>query len=183
MESVLEGICERIRLLRNQKNMTLKEVSKKTGFSVSFLSQVENGTSSLAITSLQKIAGALSVPISYFFEEPTNKNFTTLGAERKFFRIEQSNMVYARLAGDFVDRALEPIYVTLAPRTVQDTYNHQGEEFCYILQGEIVVNINDEEYRLKVGDSIHFPSTLNHAMRNPNDEPAHMISVLTPIIF
>jgi len=185
MESILKGICEKIRMLRTQQDMTLKEMSKRTGFSISFLSQVENGTSSLAITSLHKIAEALNAPIAYFFEEQMNDNFNFVNArsERNFFRIEHSNMVYARLAGSFTGRTLEPMYVTLEPKVVQATYNHEGEEFHYILQGEVVVKINDKEYNLSAGDSIHFPSTLDHSMRNPRDEAAHLISVLAPVIF
>lgn len=163
--------------------MTLKEMSEKTGFSVSFLSQVENGSSSLAITSLQKISEALNVPISSFFEEPMNNTFTTRGAERRFFRIEHSNLLYARLAGNFQGQVLEPLYVTLEPKKTVGRYNHHGEEFYYVLQGEVVVTVNNKKYVLQEGDSIHLPSILKHSMRNPTDKPVHMIAVLTPAIF
>ena len=56
----MEEIAKRFKKLRNQQNLTLKEISDKTGLSISFLSQVERGTSSLAITSLKKIADALN---------------------------------------------------------------------------------------------------------------------------
>ena len=64
----MDLISERIRQLRTQNKLTLKDLSQKTGLSVSFLSQVENGSSSLAITSLKKIADSLNVSIKIFFD-------------------------------------------------------------------------------------------------------------------
>lgn len=180
----MESLYERIRLLRAQQNMTLKELSERTGLSISFLSQVERGNSSLAITSLQKIAEVLNVPMSSFFEEPVHNTYLTPEAERKQFKIERSNAIYTRLAGDFVGRALEPLYITLEPRLTQDiAFNHQGEEFYYVLQGKVVMTIGEQEYELQAGDAIHFPSIVDHTWYNPTDEPVHMISVLTPVIF
>ncbi len=63
---MINEIAEKIRNLRKEKNLTLKDLGEKTGLSISFLSQVENNSSSLAITSLKKIADALNVPITYF---------------------------------------------------------------------------------------------------------------------
>ena len=71
----MDEISEKIRTLRRENNLTLKELSEKTGLSISFLSQVENGTSSLAITSLKKIADALNVPINTFLEIGTTITF------------------------------------------------------------------------------------------------------------
>lgn len=93
----MEGIYERIRQLRTQQNMTLKELSDKTGLSISFLSQVERGNSSLAITSLQKIAEVLNVSMSSFFEEPVNNTYVTTRSTRKAIQIERSNATFVRL--------------------------------------------------------------------------------------
>ena len=62
----MNEIAERIRNLRKEKSLTLKDLSEKTDLSVSFLSQVENGASSLAITSLKKIADALGVSMKIY---------------------------------------------------------------------------------------------------------------------
>jgi len=180
----MENIYERIRLLRTQQNMTLKELSERAGLSISFLSQVERGNSSLAITSLQKIAEVLNVPMSSFFEEPAHNTFLTPKAERKQLKIERTNAIYTRLAGDFVGRALEPLYITLEPGLTQDVaYNHQGEEFYYVLQGKVVMKVGEQEYELLAGDAIHFPSSIDHSWYNPTDGLVHVISVLTPAIF
>lgn len=180
----MENIYERIRSLRVNMNMTLKELSEKTGLSISFLSQVERGNSSLAITSLQKIADVFNVSMSSFFESTVSNSFFTPAKGRKSFQIERSNSTFARLGGNFSGKVLEPIYITLAPQQAQDVvFNHPGEEFYYILKGKVLMTIGDNEYEMNEGDTIHFPSLLDHTWHNPTDEPVHMIAVLTPIIF
>lgn len=180
----MENIYERIRSLRANMNMTLKELSEKSGLSISFLSQVERGNSSLAITSLQKIADVFNVSMSSFFESTVSNSFFTPVEGRKSFQIERSNSVFARLGGDFSGKVLEPIHIILAPRQEKDVvFNHPGEEFYYILKGSVLMTVGEKEYEMNEGDTIHFPSMLDHTWSNPTEESVHMIAVLTPIIF
>ena len=72
---MINEIATKINTLRKTKGMTLKDLSLASGLSIGFLSQIENGGSSLAITSLKKIADALQVPITYFFETEENYNY------------------------------------------------------------------------------------------------------------
>ncbi|AFQ44962.1 helix-turn-helix domain-containing protein [Desulfosporosinus meridiei] len=180
----MENIYERIRSLRVSMNMTLKDLSEKTGLSVSFLSQVERGNSSLAITSLQKIADVFKVSMSSFFENTVTNSFFTPVEERKPFQIERSNSIFTRLGGNFSGKVLEPIHIVLAPHQGQEVvFNHPGEEFYYVLKGKVLMQVGDKEYEMNEGDTIHFPSLLDHTWHNQSDEPVHMIAVLTPIIF
>ncbi|NQD67646.1 helix-turn-helix transcriptional regulator, partial [Bacillus haikouensis] len=71
----MDEIFKKIKDLRQERGLTLKDLSAKTDLSVSFLSQVERGSSSLAITSLKKIADAFEVPITQFFDSETNNNY------------------------------------------------------------------------------------------------------------
>ncbi|MDQ0338750.1 quercetin dioxygenase-like cupin family protein [Caldalkalibacillus uzonensis] len=159
-------------------------MSEKTGLSVSFLSQVERGSTSLAITSLKKIADAFNVPITHFFESFTNANFKVAAEEQKAFRIEGSSSEYIRLAGEFSGRQLEPLLVTLSPGQKQDNvFSHPGEEFYFVLDGVVIFNIDGKEYIVKAGESIHFPSNLPHFVLNPVNQSSSMLCVLTPVIF
>lgn len=179
------NIYEKIRQYRVMQNMTLKDMSEKTGLSVSFLSQVERGGSSMAITSLQRIALALGVPITQFFEDFSNSNFKVAVEDRKPFQIEGSDAVYCRLAGDIPGRELEPLLVTLAPgKAKPHSYAHPGEEFYLVLKGEVIMEVDGKEYFLSQGDSIHIPSHLSHCLWNPSSQvQAQVLSVLTPKIF
>lgn len=177
-------ISEKIRALRKEQNLTLKDLSKITGLSVSFLSQVENNTSSLAITSLKRIADALGVPMVYFFEDEKEHTFHVKLEDQNSFKIENSNSEFVRLSGDFPDRILESMLVTIPPTEQHGhKFNHPGEEFVYVLEGTIIVSINGEDHIVKKGDSIHYPSTLDHLWTNPLDTPARLVSVVTPALF
>lgn len=181
---MVNEISEKIRNLRKERNLTLKELSEKTGLSVSFLSQVENNTSSLAITSLKKIADALSIPIVYFFKSPHTHNFLVKSEEINSFKIEGSNSEFSRLSGDFSERCLESVMVVIPPKEKHGhKFNHPGEEFIHVLDGAIIVDLDGKEYLVKSGDSFHFPSTIPHILINPLDRPSKILTVVTPIIF
>lgn len=113
----------------------------------------------------------------------TNSFFTPV-EERKPFQIERSNSIFTRLGGNFSGKVLEPIHIVLAPHQGQEVvFNHPGEEFYYVLKGKVLMQVGDKEYEMNEGDTIHFPSLLDHTWHNQSDEPVHMIAVLTPIIF
>ncbi|MFC3885472.1 helix-turn-helix domain-containing protein [Bacillus songklensis] len=180
----MDEIYKKIRELRLQKGLTLKELSERTELSISFLSQVERGATSLAITSLKKIADALNIKISEFFDDTPNENYMVKASEQKPFNIKGSEFTYVRLNGEFTGRTLEPILVTLAPSQKQtQKYGHSGEEFYYVLKGFVIFNIDGKEYVIREGDSIHFPSTCPHTVENPFNEESILICVLTPVIF
>ncbi|MFC7364005.1 MULTISPECIES: helix-turn-helix domain-containing protein [Bhargavaea] len=179
----MEEVCKEIKRLRKSKGYTLKDVSERTGLSVSFLSQLERGTSSLAITSLKKIADSFDVPIRQFFLTESNVNYVLKREEQKSFRFESSPVVYSRLNGEFDGRGLEPILVTLAPRVRQEVDSHPGEEFYYVVKGEILVQLDQEEYVVGEGDTIHFPSHVPHGWENLCDEEAVLLCIVTPVVF
>lgn len=181
---MINEISEKIRTLRKGKDLTLKDLSEKTGLSVSFLSQVENGSSSLAITSLKKIAEALNVTISYFFKTPEIHNFLVKVEEEKVFKIEGSNSEFIRISGNFPERKIESMLVIIPPEQMHGSkFNHPGEEFVYVLEGALIVNLGGTDYLVKAGDSIQYPSTTEHSWINPLNQNTKILSVTTPLIF
>jgi quercetin dioxygenase-like cupin family protein/DNA-binding Xre family transcriptional regulator len=179
-----EEISKKIRELRVSKKLTLKEMSEKTRLSVSFLSQVERAASSIAITSLKKIADALDVPITSFFENFENKNYKVKAEEQKPFRMEGSGTIYTRLGGNFPGRIIEPLIVIYPPGHPNETaVTHPGEEFYYVLEGVMAFEVEGKEYLVKAGDSIHFPSNIPHTAVNPLDEDVKVLCFVTPAIF
>ncbi|WP_077307254.1 helix-turn-helix domain-containing protein [Terribacillus halophilus] len=174
----------KIKELRMKNGMTLKDLSAVTGLSVSFLSQIERGTSSLAITSLKKIADAFHVTMSYFFSDFENGEYTTRKIERKSFTVNGSDVSYIRMAGKFPQRVIEPMLVSLPPtEDYREKVQHYGEEFYYLLSGIVVFKIEGNEYELKEGDTIHFPSNQIHQWKNPTQDEVILISIVTPKIF
>ena len=194
-EERLRTIGAAIRSRRQELNMSLRELSKQSGLSIGFLSLIERGRSSPALTSLSNVAKALGVELSSFFpaeEEEQNEAeetkqrmsplpYVNRANDAAKLSIILSQRIYKMLSPRIPGLVLEPIFVTVQPGdTMDEPYSHEGEEFVYVLSGELVFIVDGAEYRLGPGDSVHFRSTVSHAMRNDTDEPVQAIWVLTP---
>ena len=173
-------VGQKIHALRKARGMTLKQVSGRSGLSVSFLSQVERNLASPTVISLAHIAHALGVGASYFFPPPPADGQVVRSYARQPFKLEDGQVIYARLGGDFEGRTLEPLLVTYPPGFVSETFNHEGEEFLYLLEGQVTIFLEDQEYCLNPGDSMHFRSQHTHRVENPHDVPARVVFVNTP---
>lgn len=194
-EERIRAIGAAIRSRRHELNMSLRELSKRAGLSIGFLSLVERGRSSLALTSLSNVAKALGMELSSFFpaeedeaneaEEAKQKGgplpYVNRAHDAAKLAIISSERTYKMLSPRASGLILEPIFVTVQPGdTLDEPYSHEGEEFAYVLSGELAFIVDGVEYHLGPGDSIHLRSTVPHAMRNDTDEPVEAIWVLTP---
>jgi transcriptional regulator with XRE-family HTH domain len=180
----MEDIFNKIKFLRKEQGMTLKELSSKTELSVSFLSQIERGETSLAITSLKKIADALGESMVYFFEDHNDLNYAIYEENQKPFRIGSSDATLVSLSNHFPDRKMDTFIITLDPNHKDsELVQHPGEEFYYVMEGEVVIYIGEKKYCLKKGDAIHFPSTVLHKWENPCDRKTVLISSVSPAVF
>jgi quercetin dioxygenase-like cupin family protein len=176
-----------IRSLRRRRGLSLRDLSRLTGFSIGFLSLVERGQSSLALTSLYKVAKALDSEVADFFQpggivpDEHPPPHVTRADEHTEISIAGSNRTYRLLSDRARDRVLEPLLVSVEPtETVEEPYSHDGEEFAYVLSGELLCIVAGTHYRLGPGDSIYFPATVPHAIHNDSGEPARVLWVLTP---
>jgi uncharacterized cupin superfamily protein len=169
-----------IKNLRLMKRMTLSDVSKKSGLSISFISQVERSKSSVTMTSLRKISEALDVNVSHFFQSnvPQSASITRKG-DRKELNYQDMSFSFTNLVGSFQNPIFEPIIATLLPgETQKKPYSHKGQEFIYVLEGTLTVILNDEEALLYPGDSLHIDSTQPHTWFNASEEPVRLLIVV-----
>ncbi|GGB48123.1 cupin domain-containing protein [Virgibacillus dakarensis] len=177
----METVYKKIKNLRAKNNITLAQLSEKTGLSISFLSQIEKGTTNLAITSLKKIADAYHISMKYFFDEEDNPSYITSRVNQKRIKIEGMDEELIRLNGQFKGREMDPFHVTVLPNTTStNRYTHQGEEFYYVLQGEITFIVEEKTYVVGQGEAIHFPSYLPHDFENRTNEKVELLNVVTP---
>jgi transcriptional regulator with XRE-family HTH domain len=185
----LREIGATIRALRQERGLSLRDLSRLTGFSISFLSLVERGRSSLALTSLHKVATALGTSVASFFPAVGRaRESTAPHVARAAGGASQlstgSQRTYRILSGRGFSRVLEPLLVTVEPsETIEEAYTHPGEEFAYILSGELLFVVDGVDHRLGPGDSIHFDSTVPHSIHNDTDAPVEAVWVLTPRLF
>ncbi len=183
------GIGKKIKKLRQEKGLTLQELSEKTGLSKGLISQIENEQVSPPISTLMKIANGLSVEISYFFEqdEPTEK----ITVIRKNERISSGRRgikgninigyTYELLAHKRPHKHMEPFLVTFEPKERDDVimFNHEGEEFHFVLEGKLeMIAENHEPIILEEGDSLYFDSSIPHGFRGLEGKPAKTLTVV-----
>ena len=178
-----------IRRLRKEQGLSLRDLGRATGFSISFLSLVERGRSSISLTSLHTLAVALGVGMGSFFPEPQPDAPATAHVSRRRGDVRlpiRGAHTYRLLGATNFPRALEPLLVTIAPdeeADPRDDYAHEGEEFAYVLSGELVFTVDGVEHMLESGDCIHYRSTVPHLVRNDGATPAEVVWVLTPTLF
>lgn len=163
-----------------------------TGFSRGFLSLVERGRSSLALTSLQKIATALGTDIASLFPPEVSQHSDLplphithgVDGQPEEIAITGSGRTYILLSGRAPDRILEPVLLVMQPSvTMEEPYGHEGEEFLYVLEGELVYIVAGERYPMRSGDSIHIQSNMPHTLLNESDQTVRAIFVTTPRFF
>lgn len=182
----VRAVGQAIRATRQQRAMTLDELSERAGLSPSFMSLVERGRSSLALTSLFAVARALGVDVAQLLppteELPHGHEGCQVARDyaQEVTPIHVGDRDYRFLAAQIKDRVLEPLLVTVKPTVADfDSYTHPGEEFAWVISGEIVYVVEGQDYQLGVGDCIHVDSTRSHGLRNETNENASVLWVLS----
>ena len=165
----LELIAMRIRDLRDIAGFTTAQMADKTGISLEEYEAYETGTRDFSFSHLFNIAEALGVDISDLLtgESPKLHGYvlTRAGQGLKFNRREQ--YVYHHLAYNFRDKLAEPFIVTVAedePGAEKQAHSHEGQEFDYVLDGQLKINLGGNDLFLKAGDSIYYDSSIPHVM-------------------
>lgn len=171
-------IGSRIKLLRRQKGMTLRDLSEASGLSVNAISRMENGQTSPTVSSVHRLALALGIPIGALFDESiaTETVFVRAG-ERKAITMKGRRM--EPLGIGMVDNFSEPFHVTLSSgeKSLAGSNEHPGEEFAFCLEGEVIFFIGEKAYHLKPGDSLFFKSSQPHSWENPAGQPARFLLI------
>jgi transcriptional regulator with XRE-family HTH domain len=174
-----ELICAR----RMQLRLTLTELSKRSGLSIPFLSQIEKGDKGLSVSSLKRIADALEVSMNYFLDTQEEDERVHSVDNLHYFGINGSKVRYGRLGSTTKGRELEPLYVVIPPGHESEISKHAGEEFFYVLKGCLKITVGKKNYELGPGNTIHYKSTMRHGWRNDGKEEVHLISVNSMSLF
>lgn len=171
MDDVLLGA--ELKKLRKEKKMTLQVLSDKSTLSVSYLSQIERGLKTLTFTSLKKICESLEVDVNFFFNSKDSE-----ARKMKLFNPTGKDFTYISLKGRMENPAFTPAVVDLpAGEARQSPYGHSGEEFVYILSGELEVVLDGETHTLYQDESFHIDSNEDHLWYNASDKVTRILLV------
>jgi DNA-binding transcriptional MerR regulator/mannose-6-phosphate isomerase-like protein (cupin superfamily) len=171
----------RLRALRTRKGLSLAEVARAAGVSVGFLSAVERSQMSASVGTLRKLARFYKTNILDFFD-PSESNTRLVKPEsRKVLEAGPGVRMELLAWGNAV---MEPHLFRIAPDAGSgEPYAHEGEEFIFVLRGELHISLEGEEFRLKSGDSFYFESATPHRWRNPGRSETCVLWVNTPPTF
>jgi len=181
------SVGERIKTLREQKGLQLKDMADRTGFSTALISQMENHLVSPSLGTLIKLAKALDVKVGDFFGEVQAEPYTIVRKDerRTVSRFASKEGVkygysYEALGFEMKNRHMEPFIVTLEPATLKTSKvsSHEGEEFIYVLEGEMEVIFGNHADVLFPGDSIYYDSTIPHRVQCHQEKNTKILAVL-----
>jgi transcriptional regulator with XRE-family HTH domain len=182
-------VGKKIKQFRIEQGLSLQELAEKTGFTSALLSQVENHMISPPLGTLIKISRGLDIPIGLFFDDQRKTPFTIVRAgERKITsRVTSKTGVkygysYESLAYDKQGRHMEPFLVTLEEATIKQDqeFRHEGEEFIFVLEGKVEIQLGEHTNILEPGDSIYFDSTIPHCVQCTDEGPAKILACIYP---
>ncbi len=183
------NLGKKIREIRLKRGLTLQEVSELTGLSKATLSQIENQVTIPPIATLLKISRALGQHIADFFQDetPVTDRISVVRAEERQESINRMQVEarrigyrYESLAHHLADKKMEPFIVEIEPREESAAifYNHKGEEFLFVMEGELEFRGGDKIISLKPGDSLYFDSEIPHALRGLKGRAAKVLAVI-----
>jgi len=175
---------EKIRKIRLEKKISLRDLAQKTQLTPSFISQMERDLVEPSITSLRRIAEAMEVPIFRFLMDDKQPSPLVRKSERKILKMPKSRLVYELLSPD-LDKSMEMWIGKLEPGAVScdEALTHPGEECILVLQGVMEVILGEESYTLHEGDSIYYYGTIPHQLINKGKEELVFVSAITPAMF
>ncbi len=181
------GLGKKIKKCRKDKGYSLRQLATKVDLSASFLSQIEQAKASPSIENLKKIANELDVRVSSLIEDEDDKKGTDVVKKDERDKVESidSKTMISLLTTSNIEKHMEPILYEIEPggESGRDYYTHSGEEFIFVLEGKLEIQIENKVYNLDEGDSFYFKSTLKHKFRNSGDTLARAIWVVTPPTF
>jgi DNA-binding transcriptional MerR regulator/mannose-6-phosphate isomerase-like protein (cupin superfamily) len=170
-----------LRQLRATRGFSLAHVARAAGISVGFLSALERSQMTGSVGTLRKLARFYKTNILDFFDAADSGSLQVRPAERKVLEAGPGVRMELLAWGNTV---MEPHLFRVAPDAGSgDSYHHEGEEFLYILRGELAITVREEQFRLKAGDSFYFESATPHRWKNPGRGECWVLWVNTPPTF
>ena len=175
------AIGSHLRRLRAKRQLSLAQVARTVGISVGFLSALERSQMSASVGTLRKLARFYKTNILDFFDASGASSRQVRPEQRKVLEAGPGVQMELLAWGNTV---MEPHLFRVAPKAGSgESYKHEGEEFLYVLRGELAITLEKDEYRLKAGDSFYFESATSHQWKNPGQSETWVLWVNTPPTF
>lgn len=177
LEADLVRVGTRLRRLRRERGWRLEDLAERTGFSRPYLSRLESGERQPSLTALFSVARAYGVSFSNLFEpEPEAESGVVVRAGGPSQR--GNGLIYTYLSAGNLTFNLQPLRVVVPAEREEDAvYQHEGEQWLYVLSGRLCLNLAGEEILLDPGDAAHFDADRPHQLTALEGRDAEVILV------
>lgn len=162
-------IGKRIKNLREEKNLSREQLANLTNLSLSFITALEEEDLYPSLAPLQKVSRALGVRLGTFMDDQVSKDPIIIKSDYKeedlsmqVAKNKKPSFHYHSLGKGKSDRNMEPFIIEIEADGDETLSSHEGEEFMYVIDGEINIDYGKEKYTLKTGDSIYYNSIVPH---------------------
>ncbi len=180
-DAVSVNVGARLRTLREARNLSMRALANLSGLSANALSMIERGRTSPSVSTLYKLATALGVPITAFFQESTRKQDIVFRKADQRSRVPFLRGLWEGLGGESFSGRVEPFMLTLESGASSGPFgmSHTGHEFVLCLRGQLEYLVENEYFLLEPGDSLIFAARLQHRWRNPGSTVTNAVFVLS----
>jgi transcriptional regulator with XRE-family HTH domain len=180
------SVGERVKEVREKKGLSLQDVSQRTDINIGRLRRIEAGDVAPPLGTVIKLAKALEMRMGYFISGEGQRAYTIVrGGDRQVVsrydttRAKYYGYQYESLAPNKRDRHMDPFMVSLElSKTEEERSTHAGQEFIYVLEGEMEVRLEQEVHILRPGDSIYYDSIVPHLVKAYGDKTTRILAVL-----
>jgi len=176
---------ERIRTAREMRGLSLDDISSRTGIDAATLNRIELNEMVPPLGQLIRLGKALDMKMGYFISPGVDKPMTVVrrGRGQAVARYgkkksQQYGYTYESLAPEKANRIMEPFIVTLLPTDAEEFSTHDGQEFIYVLEGEMKVQVGDQIELLQPGDAVYYDSTQPHLVKSATRAKTTILAVL-----
>jgi transcriptional regulator with XRE-family HTH domain len=184
----VKNIGEKVRKIREFKNLSLEELADRSKLSVELIVQIEENMDLPFLAPLIRIARSLDVRLGTFLDDAielgpviARKGAGKVGISQANHNTTDSfDLNFIPLATDKSGRHMEPFLIDVSPSLNKERplNSHVGEEFVYVLSGEIEISYGSDTYKISAGDSIYFDSSVIHNVHTSDDNPARILAVV-----
>jgi transcriptional regulator with XRE-family HTH domain len=173
------SVGAKLRAIRSERGLSQRELAQRAGVSANAISLIERDENSPSVATLQSLASALRIKISYFFEQEETQRVLHVKANARP-SISSKGVRIEGIGGELSRQEMEPFRIILAPHSESGDRQvvHTGHEFVYCLNGRVEYIIDGRIYMLEPGDFLMFEAHLPHVWRNLTDQQAEFLLVL-----
>jgi len=182
IELRLADFGARLKTLRDRRDWTLEELSERSGLSKAFLSRLEAGDRQPSIAAVLTLARVFAVPVGSMFESPAPQDCCVVVRGSELSTRSSNGLTYGLLSNASRFANLQPMKLTVSRnRQGDEQYQHDGEEWVYVLGGRLRITVAGQNHELEPGDAAHFDSRQPHRLTALGNEDAELILVACPL--